>query len=318
MSKLPLHMGATGPDFRAILAAVCALPRLRQERPASLSIDNDDVDVGEDWLETWAARTQVLFVADWTPDAVDLNNQCIVFYHPRSGVEASISAFFSRPEEILSLMATWPVEVVSLGSPHSWHEQGYRGHYLGRGHILENWGCVFKGRGHERLVSRRWLEFGPWRVLRGPEDTTLVQFHDLEADADTALAQARPAHDRMGFSDTGGFLQSGHVYSREVAGLYTEAERKLEIMVHGRPVSQREMLDACAVRATRDPARPVERVAFVFIDEQDARAHLHELWLRELECWTFVGGQRVRLDVDHHPSPAPLAWVRALDAAAAR
>jgi hypothetical protein len=34
----------------------------------------------------------------------------------------------------------------------------------------------------------------------------------------------------------------------------------------------------------------------VFIEEEVARRHLHELWLRELEGWTCIDGNEGRLD----------------------
>jgi hypothetical protein len=55
-------------------------------------------------------------------------------------------------------------------------------------------------------------------------------------------------------------------------------------------------------------------VAYVFVDEADARAHLHELWLRELECWLVDDKGKRRLDLDYHPVPNPPGWVKRLDA----
>lgn len=50
------------------------------------------------------------------------------------------------------------------------------------------------------------------------------------------------------------------------------------------------------------------------MDRGDAEAHLHELWLRELECWYMDERGKHRLDADYNPTPNPPAWVRALDA----
>jgi hypothetical protein len=51
----------------------------------------------------------------------------------------------------------------------------------------------------------------------------------------------------------------------------------------------------------------------VFLEEQNAERHLHELWLRELECRAVVGGREVRLDTDYHPAPDKPEWVRRLE-----
>ena len=53
---------------------------------------------------------------------------------------------------------------------------------------------------------------------------------------------------------------------------------------------------------------------FVFVHEGQARAHLHELWLRELECWVHDARGLRRLDADYHPTPTPPDWARRLDA----
>jgi len=43
-------------------------------------------------------------------------------------------------------------------------------------------------------------------------------------------------------------------------------------------------------------------------------ASLHELWLRELQCWYVDERGKHRLDVDYHPTPQPPAWVANLKA----
>jgi hypothetical protein len=159
------------------------------------------------------------------------------------------------------------------------------------------------------------LEYGPWRVIRIPDDITFIQFHDLTADAETALEQAKPGHERMGISDFGGFLQTDYVYEYKPIGPYVPEERKLKIIVHGRDVTQTEMLDACAARHYQalGSERPLDNIAYIFMEEEPARAHLHELWLRELECWAIIEGREVRLDTDYHPTPVKPEWVLRLE-----
>src|SRR5262245_38577060 len=142
-------------------------------------------------------------------------------------------------------------------------------------HFPLGWACAFRGEGHDRLVSRRWLEFGPWRLLRGDNDVSFVQFHDLDADPDIAFAQARLRHERMGITATGGLIQSEYVYTQPIDGLYAPEECRLRILVHGREVSQLEMLDACAARHYQalGPGRPLKSIAYVFADEGEARFH---------------------------------------------
>src|SRR5690606_11537282 len=136
-----------------------------------------------------------------------------------------------------------------------------------------------------------------------------------DADAETALEQAKPGHQRMGISNEGGFIQSRYVYETDFDGNYLSEDHVLEIVVHGREVPQVEMLDACALRHYQalGAEQPLRNVRYVFMTEDQARAHLHDLWLRALECWAIVGGQKVRLDADYEPpTPEKPEWVKRL------
>jgi hypothetical protein len=181
---------------------------------------------------------------------------------------------------------------------------------LGGGHFPNGWMCAFRGAGHRRLVSRRWLEHGPWRLHRGANDTSLVQFHALDADPAAALEQARPGHLRMGVSGGGGFLQADYFYTRTLDAEYLAADRDLRFTIADRDVSEVEMLDACAMRHYQilGPDQPIERVSYVFADEARARAHLHQLWLRELECWAIIDAAPTRLDTAYASPPTPPPW----------
>lgn len=169
------------------------------------------------------------------------------------------------------------------------------------------WAIAFKGAGHDCMVSRRWLEHGPWRLLRAPNDTTLVQFYDLAADVETAIAQARPGHAAL----VAGFLPFSHKYP-SLLGLYTDG--LLQVPALASNVASYEMTNACATR--RDyrlaPREPILNIAFVFQDMASAKMNLHELWLRELECRCLENGTLHRLDEDYTPRTRTPAWVAAL------
>jgi MoxR domain in the MoxR-vWA-beta-propeller ternary systems len=182
-------------------------------------------------------------------------------------------------------------------------------------------GVRFRGKGHERLVSRRWLEHGPWLVRRIENDTTCIQFHDADADVETAWAQTARAHDRMGISHIGGYLQHDYVFHSTIGGLYKAADRTLTIVRSGEPLEQVEMLDLCALRAQmRAGAKPpIDRVRVLFMEERDARRYLHELWLRELECWCIdAQGREVRLDDGYQPERIVPEWVERVEGRAPR
>jgi hypothetical protein len=180
------------------------------------------------------------------------------------------------------------------------------------GHYFHGWACVFRGDGHDRLVSRRWLPHGPWKLHIGPNDTSLVQFHALDADAATARAQCIVGHRRMGGSEEGGFIQSNPPLPERAPGDYVPGTRRLRIPIYGRGVTQREMLDARMIVKLQalGAGKPLDAATFAFADEAEARPHLHELWLRELECVTFLGGVETDLTRTYQPEPTPPDWAR--------
>src|SRR5213078_2121663 len=94
--------------------------------------------------------------------------------------------------------------------------------------------CIANMAGRAHFVERvmiDWFRAAGWTSPgRGassvdPGDLTVVQFHDLNLDADRAYEQATPGHRRMGISTVGGYLQVPYPWgSRTVEGLYV-AER---------------------------------------------------------------------------------------------
>lgn len=312
-----LKFGLSGPDSVALLRAVGTLPPFAESPPLRLRIDVSEPKITRDWKEQCIRETTIEMFADWDEDP--FSNNKWVSYRPRANlVKASLPDFPQDPADVLSLLAPFSFELASFRAPHlsDWMDKNYEHYGFGRAHFSHGWACAFKGTGHGRLVSRRWLDFGPWRVLRGPDDTTLVQFHELGIDSETAFAQANPGHKRMGIDDSGGFLQQHYVYEHEFEGVYEKNRGVLKIVIHGREVSQCEMLDACALRYYRADALdpPLKNIGFVFMVPEVAYAHLHELWLRELECWTFIDGKETRIDLDYNPTPEKPAWVKRLEA----
>jgi hypothetical protein len=272
---------------------------------------------------------------DWRERLLRHGNECWAFW---KDAEFNTLAGFSylpgaelvlftlpRPddgEEQRAALERLPFEIAALTSPcwNSWVQAGKRRWGFARSHVDHGWACAFRGDGHDRLVSRRWLEFGPWRVVHRPDDTTFIQFHDLAiTDPEEAYVQAAPGHQRMGIDPIGGFIQGiDSAVLDEVGGVFIADTRTLEIPVAPRiEVTQQDMRVACALRLYHKLHRPagqrIERIAYVFIDRRDAEAHLHELWLRELECWYMDETGRHRIDADYHPTPNPPAWVKALE-----
>ncbi|TVQ32914.1 MAG: hypothetical protein EA356_12785 [Geminicoccaceae bacterium] len=185
--------------------------------------------------------------------------------------------------------------------------------WAGPGHYDLGWLCAFKGQGYLRLTSRRWLDFGPWKLIRGAEDLSVLQFHALDASLAEALAQARPAHARLADPETGGMVHEDRDVQHDIRGTYDAKERLLKVPVLGRAISTAEMMDfRWAERFGHIPTPgPLERIAFVFLDEAEVGTHLHELWVRGFECWTIRDGLEYRLDDAYQPVPEPPPpWAR--------
>jgi hypothetical protein len=176
---------------------------------------------------------------------------------------------------------------------------------------------AFRGDGHRRAMSRRWLDRGPWRVLRGDHDTTFVQFHDENADVSTSLAQAKPGHALMSDRDQAP-LPLRDAYQPGVPaleGTYLADQRRLMIAVAGRSPSRRELRDAVAARFYQllGADRPLDNVQFRFAYQQELDAVLPDLWLYGLEAYLRDGSGLHRKDDGYAPPPyAKPAWVKAL------
>jgi hypothetical protein len=98
-------------------------------------------------------------------------------------------------------LATVPFEVASFASLYQteWNEPiiGEPRIIPSPGHVPMGWGVAFRGRGHDRLPSREWIDHGPWKVWRGPEDVSVIQLHALDADLPGAIAEATPGSERF-------------------------------------------------------------------------------------------------------------------------
>lgn len=312
--KVTLELGLEGPDlvelFRRVQAAL--LPDVGP--PDSLYASGRKRKATADWFDVWSAKMEGFLFAEWAGAGW-------LRLDPGRIVKVSAAEYDLDPRRLLDALGEVPFTVCSAATIHpEWTTGALGEEYLapsfGDLHWRHGWGCLFRGAGHDRLVSRRWLDFGPWLLRRGANDTSLIQFHDLDADAARALEQARPGHERMGISPVGGYVQTDFHYSRDLKGLYYAEERKLHVAVPvGEEVTQREMLDACAARLYQalGPNQPLDNVVYVFVEEEAARAHLHELWLRALECRAFLEGVETRLDEDYHPSPVEPEWVTQLE-----
>jgi hypothetical protein len=302
-SNAPLILSLRGATPTQVVASAVAAGWLPETEPSRLVADPGR----EPWLARFE-RTKVDAWASWgNPDEPSVS-----VAHSQ-GCTVLTSRERRAGEAVLQQLERIPFSVAVFSSVHpEWRKPfpGYRAPTFGEMLPPHGWACAFRGPGHERLVSRRWLAFGPWRLHERNGDLSILEFHDAEADAAAALAQATPGHRRAGATDEGGYIQPGFVYKAAPRGLYDKKTGLLKVVVAGRALTQRELLEACALRVeTRnvDPG-PISNVAYIFVEEEEARESLHELWLRGLECRTLRDGVEIRLDKDYTPVPTRPVW----------
>ncbi|AGY57971.1 hypothetical protein [Gloeobacter kilaueensis] len=320
IEKFDLDVNLTSDDLFKTAQHILNLPVFQQKLPIELEVDYKETKVSPDWAIKCLKLAQRDISITWAGDK-DYNATRLFIGIDKKTIEPRIKDVEGGISSVQQFFQAMPFTIANIGDIHlEWSDtESAEDYYLARSfdrHLGSlGWGCAFKGNGHSCLVSRRWLDFGPWFVLYGPDDLSLVFFHDLEVDSRIARLQAEPGHQRMASPDSGGFIREEMEFEHDLKGLYSKEERKLKIIINGREISQREMLEAKAAIAYQafGEQKPLESVAYIFVVEEEARQYLHELWLRELECWAIIRGQEVRLDTEYHPVPIKPEWVKRLE-----
>ena len=219
-------------------------------------------------------------------------------------------------QSVLRMLAPLPWTVASIFDFHS--DDDNWDNYIAPGfaafHFQHGWACAFKAEGHKHLVSRCWLEYHPWYLIRDEEhDISFVQFHDLDADPATALEQAIPGHRAMSMYGIGGYIGKTHPFSNDLRGIYLPDERNLRVVIPaGKEVTYSEMSDYCAARHFQAFSEgDIDLLSFVFIVAEEAQPYIHDLWLRNIEVFGFTPkGEEIRLDENYHPTYEPPQWVK--------
>jgi hypothetical protein len=274
--------------------------------PPKMKIKREVVRPPASWSKTLGA-SDVEARALWPEDPEDDHALKSIIVNPDfDSVYAHAPDAFDDPEQVCAFLEALPFTLCTIGDVglHSVAADNPKSFF---GHPAMGWGCAFRGKGHDVLVSRRWLEYGPWQLIRRPNDLSIVLFHDLDADFETAKKQAGPGHVRMASWSDGGYMRGQQA---ALNGLYKAKEHMFQVIVNpGQELNQKDLTNACAARAARQTGEErIERLAYMFMDEQDARPNLHELWLREIEVWYVDGTGKHRLDDEYKPMPTPPAW----------
>ena len=306
-ATLTLSASFEGPDLGALVDRCRALRWIPPDFAGEplIRVDDDEVhDEDVTMAECLArAKRKVQYSYGAYPEAVvaTLRHRSLQFGMRQIPIEMATLA---------DQLATVPFELATFGSPYltDWGQrvEGDPGASLSVGQEMLGLGAAFRGRGYERLVSRRWLDAGPWKTWRSG-DVTLLQFHALDVDRETALAQALPGYLRFKIGDRSGLIAPYVKDPKEADATYDAGTGTIRVAVPaGREVTDRELLEWAAVRVrNRDPRGPVDAIAFVFASEEAAAAHLPRLWPYEHQCWTTQ-----RLDVSYTPPDPTPAWAR--------
>ena len=298
-----LRLSLSGRNLQALARRIASSPHFRNSTPDALEVDYTEQPPTAGWVDRLDGSEQVV-EATW-------EDERRLAVYPGLTVDVSLP-LAPDPPVIMAWLQELDFELASFQSLHpEWQiiDPDYVAPGFADRHRPHGPFAAFKGRGHDRLVSRRWLEYSPVRLVTSG-DLSFVQFHDLHADAATSLRQARPGHAALSSKPEGGFIKQGYLPRHEFTGVFDEGRGVLKVAVIGRPVLPREQLDACALRGDVR-GRRVANVAFVFLDEREVGDHLHQMWARGLECWTIRDGREVRLDDAYvPPAPVPPEWAR--------
>lgn len=309
--RYPYQMSLSGADPRAIVEALIASKFAGEGTPSELMRLATDLPV-ESWRVELARLPDDLDIC-WdgpgSPGEISIKSNAVVCAQ-RSHVEL-------EPESLVEILEALPFDIAVVGNRFvDWEDEDVLGEYLGPtlapGHYPLGLAIALKSDGYRRLVSRQWLDYGPW-CLVSSGNLTVIFFHDVYAEAAEALKQARPGHRAMGPGPEGGWVHPDFQFSGEHSGLYDAEDREYVWVLAGRDPEPRELLEHCAVRNQQalGPDKPVERVAVVMPEEPRARRWVHQMWLRDIDLRTFVGGREISLTAGYEPPPpVPPAWVR--------
>jgi hypothetical protein len=307
-------MSFSGKNLIELVYQIAKLPQLSAE-PSEVSYDNGKKLKPREWPEGVLSKFTYNFFVTWGDGSSSDKSYIVKIY---------IKELQFNLETFREVASDWNWEIVSIIDNKlffPWEDDyNYNTPSFGDLHHPFTTGCAFKGNGHNRIPSRRFLEYGPWRTIRDEaRDITFVQFHDLDADLESALEQARIGHKLMKQNTTGG-IDGGKIVERLSAkeNVYDAETKMLTYVFTEEQLDWTWYLEACVIKAyqTTGPEHPVDQVRFMFgYGPEQARKYLHDLWLYGLECWAINDqGVFVRLD-DTYTPPPPVkpAWVQELE-----
>jgi hypothetical protein len=303
MAKVPLQVSLSGDDLPSLFTAVAAEPPFGGAGAPEWFMLDGKRQAGKPVPPAAKVKKSIY---------LHLGNQHFVSYDVDAVVKASGPGWTPSAQAVLGLVERLPAALASVrGVYPEWDDDPSAfAMNLGFGNLHHPYGAfaAFKGKGHDRLVSRRWLEHGPWKLHKGKGDVSVIQFHDLNADPRTAYAQAKKGWQHLGPDDAGGLFWPKFTRQTTLRTQYSGRDKRAMVVIESREVKPREMLDLRSLVGETTSEGKVERVGFVYMDEGQAKRDLHALWTRGIEVWTYVRGAETRIDESYSPPPARSPW----------
>ena len=319
--KIDLAVSFNSQNSFELIQALNQLKYFNYEPPTLITTVTSDgftkFDGDSNWIRKWVIKAKNHDITAYWGDIFD--HKGFIIYNPDKQVTTIKFIDFEliNTNILLEIFASLPWTVANfyqITRKDGWKK--YRAPGFANGHGGHGWACAFKGEGHNHLVSRRWLEYHPWYLIRDEShDISFVQFHDLDADPATALKQAIPGHRAMSMYGIGGYVGKTHPFSNDLRGIYLSDTRNLRVVIPaGKEITYSEMSDYCAARHFQAfKEGDIDLLSFVFIVADEAQPYIHDLWLRNIEVFGFTPkGEEIRLDENYHPDYEPPQWVKKL------
>ena len=323
--KIDLKISFSSPEPMELMKAICRdLKPFNQRFPSIVSDGFDEHRDTKDWVDKILPQYEFGVMADWGDVDAGEYNEGWIDYKPNDKiVTVQISDYeLIDARSVIEMLAPLPWTVIRISEIHNddnWKKQ--KDAFFSGSNFSVKWARAFKGEGRKRLVSRRWLDYHPWYLIRDEKnDVSFVQFHEIDADPITILEQAIPGHRAMGQ----GFIDKTHPFSnhpqklyfdREFRGIYFDDTGEFHVVIPaGVPVTLDQMYDYCAAKYYQIFEQgTVKKLVFVFIEGKEAEPYLHDLWLRDIECLGIdPTGERYKVDENYHPDYEPPQWVKRL------
>ncbi len=149
------------PDKIALLRSILGLPLFTEKKLHRITVDAREKKVTLDWFDKWVATCKQTIFLYW-----DENEEDFIIFDQDGMVKIIVSQFQGDAHTLLTLLSPLPWTLATFKTIHdTWRKSDnmYRSRGFGDLHFSHGWGCAFKGEGHQRLVSRRWLEF--WTLV---------------------------------------------------------------------------------------------------------------------------------------------------------